>query len=450
MNNKPTWQANPSLLALSTSSADETLYAGPALDQETGLQCELRVIATWSPRQGLRWTATFPEALPPQWLWGELKDRSFRLLSGDGYKDFVLDRAHMSSQPDDSTMAGWLDSGRMVGAVAEAVAAVKLRWVNLPDVGFGEPLTIMGNAGPRFWRGRQRWTVGDWEMTVDARPDLREVRRGLADSYGYAITQLATLRRADGATFLATDVQPVISAYQLAVSFALGRDAAPSLAAAEDENGLIIWREWAVRSADPVVGVTPWWHFAGSPMDTVTRLVGARILDEQVGKTAALLIKSYIASTHVGYLEQRITAAFSVVERLGMQRNMHEAGISKRRYEELYPDAAARFRAILEKSDIPHDIADHLPKLKEFGVTVARKPHDAPAALTAIRNRLVHPQGVWDVYDRPGLLAEAWKQLVHCVELMLLHWVGYNGKVQDTSQLRGWSGEVHPVPWAPK
>lgn len=449
MSTEPAWQADPRIAALSDSSADETLYAGPALDEELGIKCLLEVTASWLPRQTIRWKATFLEGLPKEMLWSGLEDRAFRLLADDGHKDFPLDRAHVSRQ-DNSTMTGWLDGGRMVGSLSESVTAVKIRWVNLPDVGGGERLTVTDGAGVRQWRGRQRWAIDDWEMVIDPRPDLRDVRRDLAASYGYAVTHLATLRRIDDAPFTAAEIQPVLSAYQLAVSFALGRDTAPSLPIAEDQHGRTIWQEWSVRRADPVTGVTPWWHIVASPMDTVTRLVGARLLHEDVGKTAAHLIQGYIASTHVGFLEQRIMTAFSVVERLGLQRNMHEAGISRRQYERRYPDGAARFRAALDMGSIPLEIGDHLPTLREFAQTVAPEPHDVPAVLTAVRNRLVHPHGMWDIYDRPNLLVEAWKLLVHCLELLILHWVGYTGKVQDTSQLRGWSGEVHPVPWVPK
>jgi hypothetical protein len=81
-------------------------------------------------------------------------------------------------------------------------------------------------------------------MAVDARPDLGAVIETLKNTGKYAVTHLAVLRRLDTRPFTAEECEPVLTAYQLASSFVLGRFTCPALAEARDDDGRLVWREW--------------------------------------------------------------------------------------------------------------------------------------------------------------------------------------------------------------
>ncbi|WP_131767014.1 hypothetical protein [Candidatus Protofrankia californiensis] len=436
--------ADPNLLTLSPSSADEVLYHGKAVEQETGLECELEVIARWMPKQDIRWRAEFGVDLPEVIAGGDGK-LAFTLQSVDGYQGFVIEKAHVTSWANKG-VSGWLDGGRMVGLTEEPVESVQFRWVNLPDIGGGEPLATQDDSGRR-WYGRQRWHLGDWEMTVDPRPGLPEVLAKLKDSYSYAVTHLATLNRVDHQSFTATEVQPILYAYQLAISFALGRYTSPTLAVATNNSGNVLWREWSARRADPIGGVTPWWHITASSLDEVTRLVGRRFLDSQWGRNATHILQGYIASTHGGFVEQRITVGFATIEQLCWQRKVLEGNEDEKKYDRGL-GAADRLRGVLVDASVPLSVPSHLPVLQQFAQEGGNNgAYDGPAAVAAVRHRLMHPKNAEDLYDRPGLLVEAWRLLGHYLELLILHWVGYTGKLHDTSEIPVWSGDVRQVPW---
>jgi len=312
--------------------------------------------------------------------------------------------------------------GGPVGSTQTAVPAVLVRWVNLDDVGGGS------------WPDRQSWRIGEWIMAVDARPDLRAVIRTLKDTRKYAVTHLAVLRRLDERPFTAEECQPVLTAYQLAGSFALGRFTSPALAEARDDGGRLVWREWGARLADPFGGVTAWWDLATAPMVDPVRLLGERLLDPKRGRVAKHLAQAYVASNRGGFLEQRITTAFAALELLSWQRAVLEGGTDPGKHESKRADQ--RLRAMLINAKVPiAPLPAHVPALKAFAHDEGLG--DAPKSVAEVRHRLTHPKTLDDVYDRDRLLFEAWLLTVRYLELLILHWIGYSGRVVDRTKL-GW------------
>jgi hypothetical protein len=336
--------------------------------------------------------------------------------------------------------------GAVVGRAEAAVPAVLVRWVNLGDVGRGGWLEVVAGDGTRQrWPGRQSWRLGEWIMAVDARPDLGAVIETLKNTGKYAVTHLAVLRRLDTRPFTAEECEPVLTAYQLASSFVLGRFTCPALAEeARDDDGRLVWREWGARLADPLGGVDAWWNWTAAPIADPVRLLGGRLLDPMRGRVARHLAQSYVASNRGGFVEQRITVAFAALELLSWQRAVLEGGADPKKHQN--EDADRRLRAMLKMAKIPiSPIPAHLPALKVFAKNQGHG--DAPKAVAEVRHRLTHPKVLDDVYDRDGLLTEAWWLTVRYLELLILHWVGYTGGVIDRTK-RGWP-QVDAVPWAP-
>jgi hypothetical protein len=442
--------AHPSISTLRPTTANQVLYDGPATEVNSDRDCRLRVVARWLPSQDVRWTAHFAEPGPK--AWSAAAEVRFRLKARGAYSgQEVAGRA--GDWP-----SGWMDGGVVVGRTEAAVPAVLVRWVNLGLVGGDSWIEAVAGDGTRQrWPGRQSWRLGEWTMAVDARPDLRAVIETLKKTGKYAVTHLGMLRRIDRRQFTAEECQPLLSAYQLAGSFVLGRFTCPALAEARDHSGRLLWREWGARLADPLGGVDAWWNPAAAAIADPVRLLGERFLDPKRGRVARHLAQSYVASNRGGFLEQRITIAFAALELLSWQRAVLEGRADPVKHER-GKKADQRLRALLKEAKIPMSpIPAHLPALKAFAHDEGHG--DAPKAVAEVRHRLTHPKMLAevrhrhthlkvleDLYGREQLLTEAWWLTVRYLELLILHWVGYTGGVVDRTK-RGWP-QVDAVPWA--
>jgi hypothetical protein len=339
-----------------------------------------------------------------------------------------------------------MDGIAVVGKAEAAVPAVLVRWVNLGDLGGGGWLEAVAGDGTRQrWTGRQSWRLGEWTMAVDARPDLHPVVKALRTTGKYAVTHLAVLHRVDARPFTAEECEPVLTAYQLASSFVLGRFTCPALAEARDDRGRLVWREWGARLADPLGGVTAWWNRAAAPMADPVRLLGERLLDPKRGRVARHLAQSYVASNRRGFVEQRITTAFAALELLSWQRAVLEGGADPVKHEKK-KGADWRLRAMLTNAKVPiASVPAHLSALKAFASDEGLG--DAPKVVAEVRHRITHPKALEDLYERDRLLTEAWLLTVRYLELLILHWVGYTGRVVDRTKRE--LLQVDAVPWAP-
>jgi hypothetical protein len=338
-----------------------------------------------------------------------------------------------------------MDGGAVLGKTEAAVPAVLVRWVNLGDVGGGGWLEVVANNGTQHrWTGHQSWPLGEWTMAVEARPDLRSVITTLKDTGKYAVTHLAVLHRVDMRPFTAEECKPLLTAYQLASSFVLGRFTSPALAEARDDRGRLVWREWGARMADPLGGVTAWWNSTAAPIADPVRLLGAMFLDPKRDRVAKHLAQAYVVSNRGGLVEQRITTAFAALELLSWQRAVLEGGADSDKHEN--KSAHKRLRALLTKAKVPiAPVPAHLPALKAFANDESLG--DGPKAVAEVRHRLTHPKVLDDLYDRDRLLTEAWLLTVRYLELLILHWSGYAGRIVDRTK-PGWP-QVDTVPWAP-
>jgi hypothetical protein len=430
--------AHPSISTLRLTTANQVLYDGPATEVNTGRDCRLRVVARWLPSQDVRWTAHFAEPGPK--AWGAAAEVRFRLKARGAYSgQEVAGRAR-------DWASGRMDGGAVVGRTEAAVAAVLVRWINLGNVGSGSWLEAVAADGTRQrWPGRQSWRLGDWTMAVDARPDLRVTIETLKETGKCAVTHLGILQRIDRRPFTAEECQPVLMAYQFASSFVLGRFTCPALAEARDDVGRLVWREWGAPLADPLGGVTAWWNSTAAPIADPIRLLGERLLDPRRGRVARHLAQSYVASNRGGFLEQRITIAFAALELLSWQRAVLEGGADPDKHDKK-KGADWRLRGQLTNAKVPiTPVPVHLSALEAFAHDEGLG--DAPKAVAEVRHRLTHPKVLEDLYDRDRLLTEAWLLTVRYLELLILHWVGYTGRIVDRTK-PGWP-QVDAVPWAP-
>lgn len=123
---------------------------------------------------------------------------------------------------------------------ADQLERVVVHWMNLPMILPSSRLTL-GNTS---WSGRWHFEAAGWSFKLDSRSDLNEVLRvALEQEQGYVMTHVGEIRRTDGESFEAADVKEAIFAWQVTLSFALGRWVAPAIPVGFSQTGERVWEE---------------------------------------------------------------------------------------------------------------------------------------------------------------------------------------------------------------
>lgn len=151
-----------------------------------------------------------------------------------------------------------------------------------------------------------------------------------------------------------------------------------------------------------------------------------------------------------GYLEHRITVAFSGIEHLLWQQLVLSGRLTDESYRKA--DAATKLRDVLTAASIPAGIDSGLQPAVA-NLATAKKADgmklDGAGAVAWTRNRLIHPKaGKLEAYQYPGLLVEVWLLLRHYLVLLILHSVGYQNSYRDLRVLQAMTSTTVPVPWA--
>lgn len=285
---------------------------------------------------------------------------------------------------------------------------------------------------------------------MDRRSDHREVWQQVREAGSSAITHVMEIRRTGGRCFSPAEVEPVLSAMHVGMSFALGRWVAPALPVGFDSRGERVWEQWGVRHSSPgATGALRWWYDQRQweLAELLSRAV-ERFSDPQQEFTTRFLMSSAIQSAAVGFVEQRITAAFAAIEHLAWVRQVVGGGMSKSQYKRLR--AHGRLKKLLAAAGVSQMIDEEaLPALHSYSLTADDGPLDGPHAVARIRNSIVHPTSPQDeLYRQDGLIQEAWFLSQHYLVLLILHHVGYTGCYQPMLTPGGWAGDVKSVPWS--
>lgn len=117
--------------------------------------------------------------------------------------------------------------------------------------------------------------------------------------------------------------------------------------------------------------------------------------------------------------------------------------LSAKGYEDL--PAADRMRLLLDQASIPSDAPSGLPGLHRLA---QQRGMDGPEATVWVRNRAVHPRNPTQIYDIDNLVWESAQLLLGYGELLLLWWLGYDGRYMPRYPPGRWVGSGVHVPWA--
>ncbi len=190
-------------------------------------------------------------------------DHRWELQPDDGRTvplgDYVLSFDHARLGP--VTVAGRATSTAGRGTVLSSglgscsrLDEAVVHWIALPALPGSTGLSTTNAA----WSGRCTLTGGGWDMTIDARIDHHSVAEAAAGTPDLAVTHTGLLRRADRTPFTPEQAEDALYAWQIVLSFALGRWVAPTLAAGS-RAGRPVWELWAEWRCSDWTHNYAWW-----------------------------------------------------------------------------------------------------------------------------------------------------------------------------------------------
>lgn len=348
---------------------------------------------------------------------------------------------------------GW-SNGASFGNSGAPLTRLVVHWFNLPN--WHGPLRLVARTadGEQEWSGRWEHQTSGWKITLDVRPDYQRVWRDLHKTDVYVMTHVMEVRRTDGSLFTADEVDPVLTAMHVGVSFALGRWAAPMLSVGEDSGGRVGWEQWGASHCDPArTSSDGWWYDQDhqSLGDFLSLVIDAFADPDRLVPLRFQMMYAISAMRSRDFVEPRIIMGTAGLEHIMWESLVLSGVLTKKQYKQR--PAHELLRKVLLSAQIPVEINPQLlPAAAQYAADVKmneNKVIDGADVVTWVRNRLVHPQESQEpVYRLDGLTRDAWLLARHYLVLLILNSLGYSGNYRDLTRIRGWVGDVANVPWA--
>lgn len=335
-------------------------------------------------------------------------------------------------------------TGAEIGVV-EGVNEVFVHWLNVPPILFGEQLQDSG----RSWSGRWVSAAAGWSMRMDPPYELSATFDAAKDRPFHLMTHVGRLRREDGATFTFEQASEALSAWQTALSFAAGRWVAPSLAVGFRDGVRVCeqWRPW--RCFHPAAPQAWWSPQRSEDLTEFAQLFVEAWFDPASHDRVRHYAMHVIEGNTVGTLEARVMLLGAALEYLSWVRHVIDGGRTSKQHKDLA--AADKLRELLVEANVPPEEPAELAALAQLISEKSGEQHpleDGPAAITWVRNRLVHPKDAAEPYRIEQLLLDIWSLQLQYADLLLLHEVGYASQFRKRFPPGRWAGDTFPVPWS--
>ena len=269
-------------------------------------------------------------------------------------------------------------------------------------------------------------------------PNLNEIAKELERDGGYAITHTGVVTRSDQKTFAVTEVEQLLEALRLFLSFARGAFCSLTLQAGLDRKGKTIWEQWGAHVVAPW-GYTPSWFdtMNGQILSEAFPGFWHRLNDPTWDETILTALYWYLRSNAHGRgagVDGGLILTQAALERLSYVQLGHRPG-----------RASDLIRQALSTMRIPTNIPRSCRELRALGRSAGWQ--DGPHALTEVRNDLVHPNQKHGT-ALSGSLYDAWNLGQRYVELILLRLFRHKGLHANRLRAQRWRGQVVRVPWA--
>jgi hypothetical protein len=343
--------------------------------------------------------------------------------------------------------SGWINNC-VLGSAHAKLSRVLVNWVNVPSILGHVALTAEVENRTFHWAGRWRAVVDGWSLVIDERPDHARVFRQARLAHSSVMTHVMEIKRDAGHLFSVEEVEKLIEALRMSLSFAVGSWVAPVLPVGYSDTGQVVWETWSSAICDVPRGSSYAWLPGERRDDLVEFLARSVSAIERSNPPGLVRFQMVFAVETAGgnFNEQRIMAGFSALENLEWTLLVLKGQVAEEAFRGRGWPGDKRLRVALRTAHIPTSIdASSLPALAALAAT---KGLDGPGAVVHVRNHLVHPTRLQeDIYKNRGLTRDAWLLVRHYVNLLILFSVGYSGSFARLLPPWGWAGEVEPVPW---
>lgn len=326
---------------------------------------------------------------------------------------------------------------------------VVVHWANLPWILPAQGLERATPTSRASWSGSWTAEAGGWSLRLDVRPDHSTVMTSDVMGIAAVLTHTGELRRTDAAAFSPDDAADAIYMWQVILSFAFGRWV-PPVAPVGFRGSAPAWEQWGSWRDSPAFGHLAWCDsHNGDGLREASRLMGAAWQDPARHDIVRYVAHHLIAANETRTTtEARIMLVQVALEYLSWTVHVLSGRRSASEHQKRGAVGAAErhLRELLDAAGIGAQIPPGLPALLAYAT--AEGFADGPAAVTALRNLLVHPKNAGDPYRIEGALSDAWRLLGEYGELLLLHWLGYQGHYLPRTEPHIFAHDRRRVPWA--
>lgn len=287
----------------------------------------------------------------------------------------------------------------------------------------------------------------NWIVIVKQLAGTRDITEKLRAIGGFGVTHVGEVQKKDRSVFTVDEVENLLSALGLLLSFSKGADVYPDLLVGFDNGGGVVWQKWCLTMMPYKSCRTCFGHKLAEQIEVVFPLFYERWQDDDWKQMLQTAINWYCrANNNYPYtdLDSNFILAQTAVEKIAYFYSVrYKKLISKTGFDKLM--ASDMLRLLFSSLGIPIDIPVSCPKMKDLVNNKLVKWSDAPHALTDIRNSIVHYDNKLKGKMTGRVHSEALKLYLWFIEMSLLACLEYDGFY--CSRFSKYVGGDMPVPW---
>ena len=272
-----------------------------------------------------------------------------------------------------------------------------------------------------------------WFIDVFATDSLQGIHYNLMRRGGSAITHTGTITRVDGQKFCLYELDRLLAALHLFLSFARGSYCGLTRLSGYDSDGNLVWEQWGTYQVEPWRRELPTWvdGLSNHTLSPVFMGLWRLLSDPRRSDTISKVIHWYIRSNERSEPEISVVLTHAALERLS--------------FDTMGPRGERKEGNWMAETLLKNGIDPSVPMSCQELTRLQKQKgwwYHGPHALVDIRNDLVHPENRKGPFSEAALL-DAQNLGLHYVELMLLRLSCYSG--QYVNRL---TSKVETVPWS--
>jgi hypothetical protein len=265
---------------------------------------------------------------------------------------------------------------------------------------------------------------------------------------GFAITHVARLTRTSGSSFTTIDFETFIDMFTYFLWLCAERRSGPVLPVGYDTSHQAVWARWSAPWFESYPTIESWLDtiYSGEA-EALFPLFYARFQDAYWGGVLRHAIHYLMDAGRPQPVQRALIMALVLLESLSFSWLVEETRTrTAASFDDKSHSAGQNLRQLLSEMRIPLEVPAGLTALSQLCTRNGRPITDGPAALTTVRNAIVHHRA-----GTPSNLAaelEAWPLALRYCELALLRLCGFGGSARNRLSGNKFVGVVERVPWA--